>query len=84
MTWYDSDMKTMVISQFKAQCIAVMKEANRTHEPVLVTLRGHPLARVEPVCDDPPPRRLGALKGRLRIRGDIVQSDFDEDWEPAP
>ena len=74
-------MKTMVISQFKAQCIAVMKEAQRTHEPVLVTRRGHPLARVEPVYDDPPPRKFGALKGRMRIKGDLVHGDFDTDWE---
>ena len=84
MTWYNSAMKTMVISQFKAQCIAVLKEAQRTREPVLVTRRGHPLARIEPVQDDPPPRRFGALKGKMRIKGDIVQADFDSEWETAP
>ena len=73
----------MIISEFKAKCIAVLKEAQRTREPVLVTRRGHPLARVEPVYDDPPPRKLGALKGRMRIVGDIVRSDFDADWEPS-
>jgi prevent-host-death family protein len=75
-------MKTMVISKFKAQCIAVLKEASRTREPVLITLRGHPLARVEPVSEGPLPRRFGALRGRMRIKGDIVHSDFPEDWEP--
>jgi prevent-host-death family protein len=74
-------MKTMVISEFKAKCIAVLKEAQRTHEPILVTRRGHPLARIEPVFDDPPPRRLGTLRGHIVIKGDIVGADFDGDWE---
>ncbi len=72
-------MKTMIISEFKAKCIAVLKEAQRTHEPVLVTRWGHPLARIEPVYDDPPPRKFGALRGRMRIKGDIVKSDFDRE-----
>ncbi len=76
-------MKTMIISEFKAKCIAVLKEAQRTHEPVLVTRWGHPLARIEPVYDDPPPREFGALRGRMRIKGDIVKSDFDREWEPS-
>ena len=74
-------MKTMVISQFKAKCIEVLREAQRTHEPILVTRRGHPLARIEPVYDDAPPRRLGALKGRMRLKGDILQADFSDEWE---
>ena len=74
-------MKTMILSQFKAQCIAVMREAQRTHEPVLVTRRGQPLARIEPVYDDLPSRKFGTLKGRMQINGDIVTADFDEEWE---
>ncbi|MDE0837927.1 MAG: type II toxin-antitoxin system prevent-host-death family antitoxin [Kiritimatiellae bacterium] len=74
-------MKTMIISEFKAQCIAVMKEAQRTREPVLVTRRGHPIARIEPVYDNPPPRKFGTLKGRMRIKGDIVHADFGDEWE---
>ena len=26
-------------------------------------------------------RRLGALKGRMEIRGDIIHSDMEGDWE---
>ncbi|MDA0347614.1 MAG: type II toxin-antitoxin system Phd/YefM family antitoxin [Verrucomicrobia bacterium] len=76
-------MKTILISEFKARCIAILKEAQRTREPVLVTRRGHPLARIEPVYDNPPPRKFGALKSRMRIKGDIVHSDFDSEWESS-
>ncbi len=74
-------METMPISEFKARCIAVLKEAQRTRKPLLVTLRGRPIARVEPVVEDLPPRKLGALKGKMEIRGDIVASDFGDEWE---
>ena len=73
----------MIISKFKAECIAVLKEAQRTHEPVIVTRRGRPIARIEPVYDNVPERKFGALKGQMRIKGDIVHSDFDTEWESS-
>jgi len=74
-------MKTMLISDFKAKCIAVLKEVQREGEPVVVTLRGRPLARVEPVRDDARRKRLGALKGSMRIRRDLLRCDTTGDWE---
>lgn len=74
-------MKKLLISEFKAKCIAVLREAQRTGEPVLITRRGRPIARIEPIVEGSPKRRLGALRGRMRIRGDIVQVDTSEDWE---
>ncbi len=76
-------MKTIMISDFKARCISILKEAQRKHEPVLITRRGHPLARIEPVYDNPPPRKFGVLKHRMRIKGDIVHADFDSEWESS-
>ena len=43
-------MKTMVISDFKAKCIAVLKNAQHDGEPLMITWHGHPLAKVVPVC----------------------------------
>ena len=74
-------MKTMIISEFKAKCIAVLKEAQRTREPVVITRRGKPLARIEPILEDASRRRLGAVRGRMNIRGNIVAADFGQDWE---
>lgn len=73
-------MKTMVISEFKAKCIAVLREAQRNGEPLLVTRRGRPLARVEPIPETASERRLGLHRGRMRIRGDIVHSSSEDDW----
>lgn len=74
-------MKTVIISEFKAKCIAILKEAQRTREPVVVTRRGKPVARIEPIIEDAPSRQLGAQRGRMRIIGDIVMTGTEEDWE---
>ncbi len=74
-------MKTIIISEFKAKCIAILKEAQRTREPVIVTRRGKPLVRIEPIPEDATSRQLGALRGRIQIRGDIVRTDTELDWE---
>ncbi len=76
-------MKTIMISDFKARCISILKEAQRRHEPILITRRGHPLARIEPVYDNPPLRKFGTLQRRMRIKGDIVHADFDHEWESS-
>jgi len=72
-------MKTVLISEFKAKCIKMLKEVQKNGKPLLVTLRGEPIARVEPVAKGKK-RQLGALKGRMIIKGDIIKSDFENDW----
>jgi antitoxin (DNA-binding transcriptional repressor) of toxin-antitoxin stability system len=68
------------VSKFKARCIGLLKNVQKSREPLLVTLRGEPIARVEPVV--PPKRqvRLGALKGWMEIKGDIIRSDIEKDF----
>jgi len=74
-------MKTVVVSEFKAKCIAILREAQQTGESILITRRGRPLARVEPVREAPSERPLGVLRGQMKIRGDIVATDSSADWE---
>ena len=74
-------MRTMLVSEFKAKCIAILKDVQRTRQPVLVTLRGKSLAAVQPVKTRPRGKRLGTLKGRMTIRRDLVRLDTTRDWE---
>ncbi len=74
-------MKIMVVSEFKAKCIAVLREAQRSGEPLLVTRRGRPLARIEPISEEASERRLGLFRGRMRLRGDIVHANSEDDWD---
>ena len=74
-------MKTIPAGQFKAQCLALMDEVEKTREPIVVTKRGKPVAKVvpaEPEKDD----LFGFWKGKITIHGDIVAPVFDEDeWD---
>lgn len=74
-------MKSIGISEFKAKCIAILKRAHRTHTPLVVTLRGKPLVRIEPLPAAAGQRRLGAFVGQGRIHGDIVELDLTSEWE---
>jgi hypothetical protein len=74
-------MKTMGISEFKAKCIDELKTVHLTGEALLVTLRKRPIATVNPYQKPAPKRILGKLRGRMTISGDIVHSDFADEWE---
>lgn len=66
-------------SEFKAKCLAVLDEVERTRQPVVITKRGKPVAELVP--HKPPGRSLlGILKGRVEIVGDII-SPIDVEWE---
>ncbi len=71
----------MLVSEFKAKCIAALKDVQRTREPMLVTLRGKPLVRIEPVDSKGRGKRLGGLKGRMNVRPDLVKASSEHDWE---
>ena len=74
-------MKTVIISEFKAKCISILKEAQRTRKPVIITRRGKPVARIEPIVEDAPRRQLGALRGRMQVTADIVHVGGEDEWE---
>jgi prevent-host-death family protein len=66
-------------SEFKAKCLAVLDEVERTRQPVVITKRGKPVAELVP--HKPPNRNLiGIFQGQLEILGDII-SPIDVEWE---
>ena len=74
-------MKKMPASKFKAHCLPVMKEVRATREPVLITKRGRPVAKLVPPntsSDD----FIGRLEGIVRVIGDIESPiEPPESWE---
>lgn len=78
-------MQTMLVSEFKAKAIATMRRVRETGEPVLVTLRGKPLAEVVPVREvGEKGVRLGAGRGLMKKRPSdkvLVRGGFASDWE---
>ena len=74
-------MKTVLISEFKAKCVGMLKQVQKSGQPLTVTLRGRPLARVEPISQAKAGKRLlGTMRGRLKIKADIVGSDLEGDF----
>ena len=79
-------MQTMLVSDFKAKAIATLKRVKQTGEPVLVTLRGKPLAEVVPVRskDGGSGVRFGDGRGLMKRRisdDDLVRRGFASEWE---
>lgn len=74
-------MKKIAAGKFKAQCLKVMEQVRTTREPVLITKRGQPLAKLVPAekaSDD----FIGRLEGVFTIVGDIESPIVPlEDWD---
>jgi prevent-host-death family protein len=75
-------MKEVAISEFKAKCLALLDQVQKTKKPIRVTRFGKPIAEVVP----PSPVRsndwIGSMKGKSKILGDIISPASDEsDWE---
>jgi prevent-host-death family protein len=49
-------MRTIPAGRFKAQCLKLLDEVAATGETIIVTKRGKPVAKVEPV-EEPPSLR---------------------------
>jgi prevent-host-death family protein len=75
-------MKEIAISEFKAKCLAILEQVNRTKKPILITRFGKPVAEVIPPSPEAPSDWMGSMKDQIKILGDIVGPVGDEsDWE---
>ena len=74
-------MKTMAAGKFKAQCLGVMEQVRKTRQPVVITKRGKPIAKLVP-ADKKPDDVFGCLRGVFKIVGDVESPVVPpEDWE---
>ena len=64
-------MRTISAAKFKARCLKIMDEVKAGREPVLITKKGKPVAKLLPV-EGPAPDVFGCLAGELEIAGDIT------------
>ena len=63
-------MKKIPAAVFKAQCLTLMEDVRSTKQPLLITKRGRPVAKLVPV-DGGKDDFIGRLEGIVRIVGDI-------------
>jgi prevent-host-death family protein len=71
-----SSGRSIPASTFKAKCLALLDRVAETGEPLIVTKRGRPVARVVPM----PSAQSGSLRGSVTVRGDIVGPILDS-WD---
>jgi prevent-host-death family protein len=62
-------MKQIPAAQFKAQCLALLDRVD--DEGIVITKRGRPVAKLIPIRSESR-ELIGALKGRVKIKGDIL------------
>jgi prevent-host-death family protein len=76
-------MKEVAISEFKAKCLAMLEQVQKTRKPIRVTRFGKPVAEVVPVSPGAASEDwIGSMKDTMKILGDIVSPANDEsDWE---
>jgi prevent-host-death family protein len=65
-------MKSVAISAFKARCLTLLEDVARTGEPLLVTKRGKPLARITPSDNSRSSSPQDTLRHTVETLGDII------------
>ena len=75
-------MKEIAISEFKAKCLALLDQVQKTKKPIRITRFGKPVAEVVPSSPASPAEWIGSLRDSIEILGDIVAPANEEgDWE---
>lgn len=67
-------------AEFKAHCLRILDEVQRTGESVTVTKRGKPVAEVKAVNATNRRSVIGALQGSVTRMGDIITPAFEQRW----
>lgn len=66
-------------AEFKAKCLKLLDEVAATGEPLVITKRGKPVARLLPVVGGRSESLFGYMKGSVAFHGDVVAST-GETW----
>lgn len=88
MVYYNYGHITMVIKgfvmiiaagKFKAECLKLMDTVNETHEEIIISKRGKPVAKLTAAEPEPAKSVFGFLSGSVIEEHDIV-SPTGEKW----
>jgi prevent-host-death family protein len=76
-----SHMRSIAAGRFKRECIRLLDEVQAKCEPVIITKRGKPVAKLVPVDPDSD-GIFGFLAGKGRIVGDVMSPVIEmDDWD---
>lgn len=72
-------IKSIPAGKFKAECLRIMDDVNRTKQSIVITKRDVPVAELIPI-DRTHPSVFGCMKGSVEILGDITKP-VGEEWD---
>jgi prevent-host-death family protein len=75
-------MRKIAAGEFKARCLTLMEDVRSTRQPLVITKRGKPVAKLVP-ADDDKDDFIGRLEGVIRIVGDIESPIEPGTWESS-
>ena len=74
--------ETIVISEFKAKCLGILRRVQKTGRPVVVTRRGERIAEIHPPSPvQSEPDWLGSFAERGQIMTDLLEPSAADDSE---
>jgi prevent-host-death family protein len=72
--------KTMGAAEFKAHCLRILDEVDRSRESVTITKRGRPVAEVRPVAKPEGKFAFGCMRSTILSFEDPFSPAYDEPW----
>ena len=72
-------MRKIGAARFKEQCLALLDEVGP--DGIIITKHGKPVAKLIPIRADSA-SLIGALEGKIKIKGDILSTGVRWDAEP--
>ena len=73
-------IREVSISTFKAKCLGLLDEVNKTKTAIRVTRRGRPIAEVFPPSQEATGKSwIGSMAGEIKILGDVLAPVIDVD-----
>jgi prevent-host-death family protein len=76
----ETPLISIIATEFKSRCLALMDEVARRGTVVVVTKRGRPIAELRPMKGQRAKSIIGLHRGRIQIRGDIL-APVDARWK---
>lgn len=73
-------LRVIGASEFKARCLRILEEVSAGEE-ILVTKRGIEMARLSPARPRTAPSSRGSWKEMVKLSGEIVHSDWSEEFD---
>ena len=73
-----ADTRTIKASEFKAKCLRLMDEVEKTGQEIVITKHGRPVSRLVPYRKRPQ-LAFGRNRDNIKILGDIV-SPMPVEW----